>query len=79
MILQGKIKTMDAIKRWAPNGEQGGREINWQSTDNLWGNETALFNTVITDMSLNVSTKSIEYIIPRIIPKVNYELWMIMR
>lgn len=49
-------------------------EINWQSTDNLWGNETVLFNTVITDMSLNVSTKSIEYIIPRIIPKANYEL-----
>lgn len=33
--ITGKIKTMDAIKRWAPTGEQGGREINWQSTDNL--------------------------------------------
>ena len=31
----GKSKTMDTIKRWEATGEKGGREINWQSTDNL--------------------------------------------
>ena len=70
---------METIKRQEATGEQGGREKNWQSTDNLQGSETAQFNTVMTDMPLNISPKSREYITPRIIPKVNYELQMIMR
>lgn len=54
----GKLKPMDAIKDEHLLGSRVVKRDWWQSTDNLWGNETVLKHAVITDMSLNVSTKS---------------------
>lgn len=56
----------------------GEGEMNKRNTEDFSGSETTLHDTVMVHKCHIHLSKPIEYTVPRVTPKVNYRLWVIM-